>query len=97
MRVGSYSTGILPFRHREQRRFCGIPRVQPRNLTLLTPTSNAKSRNTYDLEIARELYSGMGVRASQARELVIEGDQPTAVTRVAGLSHWAIYRPPGGG
>ena len=54
-------------------------------------------RNTGDLEIARELYSGMGVRASQARELVIEGDQPTAVTRVAGLSHWAIYRPPGGG
>ena len=43
MRVGSYSTGILTFRHREQRRFWGIPRVQPRTLTLLTPTSNAKS------------------------------------------------------
>ena len=40
MRVGSHSTGILPIRLSKQRRFWGIPRVQPRTLTLLTPTSN---------------------------------------------------------
>ena len=45
-RVGSHSTGILQIAGCLQRRFWGIPRVQPRTLALLTPPSNAKSRIT---------------------------------------------------
>ena len=34
------------------------------------------------------------MRAARARELVAEGDQPTAVARVAQISRQAIYKPP---
>ena len=42
-RVGSHSTGILPIRLSKQRRFWGIPRVQPRTLTPPTAPSFPKS------------------------------------------------------
>ena len=45
-RIGSTSTGILQFLGCCQHRFWGIPRVQPRTLTALTPTSNAESQQT---------------------------------------------------
>ena len=34
----------------------------------------------------------MNLRGARARELVAESDQPTAVTRVAGISRHAIYK-----
>ena len=85
---GSHSTGILPIRLSKQRRFWGIPRVQPRTLTAPTAPSFPKSRQSViALTPVLEVRSAPATRHYSGGCVVLVLDQVAAEGHRRGVIH----------